>query len=300
MGGKMDRIIVAVALGFWGLSGVGASADDWIAGKLRGQVLQLIDNQWQPLDRGAVVPDSRVVRTLHSGMVTFARGNETLQVGPDTQIQIFDKGGSKPFTTVKQYFGSVSVEAEVQQVQHFAVQTPYLAAVVKGTRFTVSSGKGGASVEVRRGHVAVEDKQDKTHVMLAVGQSASVDIEAGGALQVAGRGKLPVVLTADGKPVASPPDPKTTVKQPKPPKTPEAKDALKAAQKLDKQAHKDAKDAAKDAEKAGRDAAKADKDAAKEAEKAEKDAAKSGPSGPGSGSSGPGSADGGKGKGKKD
>ena len=82
------------------------------------------------------VPDSRAIRTLASGRVTFTGGNETVDIAPNTQIQIFAKGGRKPFTTVKQYFGTVSVKAEVQQVQHFAVQTSYLAAVVKGTRFT--------------------------------------------------------------------------------------------------------------------------------------------------------------------
>lgn len=274
----MFRIIVAAALAVWGLSGAGASADDWTADKLRGQVLQLIDNQWQPLSRGMVVPDSRVIRTLGSGRVTFTRGNETVDVGPDTQIQIYDKGGRKPFTTVKQYFGSVSVEAEVEQVQHFAVQTPYLAAVVKGTRFTVTSGRTGASVDVRRGHVAVEDKQDKTHVTLSVGQSASIDPAAGGELEVKGSGKLPVVLTATGEPV----DLGGT--------DADSKAAAKAAEEADKQGQKDAKDAAKAA-----------KQAAKEAAKAAKSGGNSGASGSSdsSGSSGSGGSDSGKGKGKK-
>lgn len=234
----MQKIIVALALGCWGLFTAVASADDWTADQLRGQVLQLIDNQWQPLLRGGVVPDSRVIRTLAMGRVTFTRGNETVDVGPNTQIQIYDKAGRKPFTTVKQYFGSVSVEAEVEQVQHFAVETPYLAAVVKGTRFTVTSGKTGASVSVRRGHVLVEDKRDRTHVTLAVGQSASVDGK-GGVLEIAGRGELPIVLDAKGKPVetaSTTADLKAAAK--------EAKRALKAAAKMDQ-------DAAKAAEASG-------------------------------------------------
>ncbi|HZY49764.1 MAG TPA: FecR domain-containing protein [Devosia sp.] len=231
----MFRCIVATALACWGLSNVVAHADDWTADKLRGQVLQLIDNQWQPLSRGMIVPDSRVIRTLHSGRVTLVRGNETVDVGPDTQIQIYDKAGRKPFTTVKEYFGSVGVEAEVEQVQHFAVQTPYLAAVVKGTRFTVTSGAAGASVNVRRGHVLVEDKHTDTHVTLSVGQSASVGAGGDGALKVSGSGDLPVLLDAAGEPLdagSTKADLKAAAKQ--------AKQALKVAEKDAKQAETDA------------------------------------------------------------
>jgi hypothetical protein len=263
-GATMFRVIAAMVLVCSGLFTTGiARADDWTADKLRGQVLQLIDGNWQPLNRGMVVPDSRSIRTLANGRVTLSRGNETLDIGPDTQIQIYDKGGRKPFTTVKQSFGSVSVEAEVRQVRHFAVQTPYLAAVVKGTRFTVTSGKAGASVSVRRGHVAVEDKQDKTHVTLSVGQTASVGPATGGALEVEGRGKLPMVLDARGRPVGA----ERTAAD------------LKAAEKA---------------------AAKADRDAARDAdmaaEKTPTHTFEPGPGSSGPGPSGSGPSDGGKGK----
>src|SRR4051812_37719811 len=133
------------------LSTVVALSDDWTAAKLRGRVLQLVDQQWQPLQRGDIVPDGHVVRTLGGAQVQLTRGEETVDVGPDTQIQITDKPtGGKPFTTVKEAFGTVSVEAQVEQVQHFAVQTTFLAAVVKGTRFTVTAGRTGASVSVQR------------------------------------------------------------------------------------------------------------------------------------------------------
>jgi hypothetical protein len=182
---------------------VAAWADDWTADKLRGQVVQLVDNQWQPLKRGMVVPDSRIIRTMKTGKVTFMRGTETVDLGPDTQIQIYDKAGAKPFTTVKQYFGSVSVEADVRKVQHFGVDTPFLAAVVKGTRFTVTSGKGGSSVSVRRGHVAVENLHTHSHVTLSVGQTATVGAgKADGETAVSGSGKLPAVVDGSGNPVA--------------------------------------------------------------------------------------------------
>ena len=165
-------------------------ADDWTAVKLRGNVLQLVDGEWGPLERGDVVPDSRVIRTMGGGRVTFVRGEETLDLGGNTQIQIHDRGGCRPFTTVKQYFGKVQVEAEVKQVQHFAVQTPYLVAVVKGTKFTVVSGKSDSQVSVERGAVSVADKDDGSHASCS---PANPPRFRDGTLQVAGRGDLPVV-----------------------------------------------------------------------------------------------------------
>lgn len=196
---SVRAIVAAFAVIICALS-TSAMADDWVATKLRGTVLQLVDGEWVKLKRGDVVPDDRVIRTLRTGNVQFKRDRETIDLGPQTQVQIFDKSG-KRFTTVKQYFGAVTVEAEVQNVQHFAVQTPHLAAVVKGTKFTVVSGKDAAEVQVRRGHVAVEDTDNHQTVTVAAGQS--VTATEGQSLDVAGKGQLPVVHNADGTPVVT-------------------------------------------------------------------------------------------------
>ena len=50
--------------------------------------------------------------------MTLTRGAETIELAPGTQIRIYDRGGRKPFTTVAQQSGTVSIEAEVRQVQH--------------------------------------------------------------------------------------------------------------------------------------------------------------------------------------
>src|SRR3954468_15283590 len=100
------RSLVAAAVMLWAAA---AQGDDWVASKLRGPVLQLENGTWQPLNRGDVVPDDRTIHTLATGHVTFVRGGETLDLGPNTQIQIHDKAGAKPFTTITQYFGQVTV-----------------------------------------------------------------------------------------------------------------------------------------------------------------------------------------------
>ena len=248
-----------------------AIADDWVATKLRGGVLQLVDGDWVKLRRGDIVSDDSVIRTVKGGRVAFERGDETIEMGGDTQIQIIDRSGRK-FTTVRQHFGSVTVEADVRQVQHFAVQTPHLAAVVKGTRFTVVSGRDEAKVSVQRGHVAVEDSDTHQTTLLSVGQSAST-ADGGIPLAVSGRGTMPVIYAANGKPAVGS---AATGRS----------DSPKAAAAAAREAALVAGASKKEADRAARAAEKEAKAEEKAAEKEAKSEGKGSDSGGSSGSSG--------------
>lgn len=195
--GKATAILAGIALAI-GLAG-SALADDWQAVKLRGAVFALVDNDWQQLARGDVVPDDRVIRTAPNGRVQFRRDNETIDLGPDTQVRIFDRDGQK-YTVVQEHFGEVAIEADRRQVQHFVVQTRFLAAVVKGTRFTVKASDAGTDVTVQRGVVEVRDTSRKLTVDITPGQSASVGSTS--KLKVSGGGNLPTVVGYDGAPLA--------------------------------------------------------------------------------------------------
>lgn len=171
-----------------------AFADDWTAIRLRGTVEQLVDGTWKPLILGAVVPDDRPIRTGPDGRVDFRRDQDQITLGGDTQIQIKDQAGQR-FTTIVQDHGHVESDVDVQNVQHFSVETPYLAAVVKGTHFVVDSTASSSSVAVTRGAVAVQSRITREQTTVTVGQTAS--IEVGAQLTVAGSGKLPPILTLD-------------------------------------------------------------------------------------------------------
>jgi hypothetical protein len=163
-----------------------ALADDWVAAKLRGSVYVNDlrgDGKWQPLRRGEVVSDDRVIRTMASGNVEFTRDAEVISLGPNTQVQIVDRKG-KRYTTVKEQYGKVAIEANVENVQHFAVETPYLVAVVKGTKFTVTTSDSGSQVKVTRGLVAVTGAGRQT-VLVPAGQQVSGS--ASGRMQLSGK-----------------------------------------------------------------------------------------------------------------
>lgn len=197
--GSVKVLVAAIVVLGGALLASSAFADDWLARQLIGRVQQQVGGKWIAVARGDAVADGHLVRTLGGARVTLVRGTETIEVGPGTQLVIEDRSGGKPFTTVTQMSGTVSVEADIRNVQHFAVETPYLAAVVKGTRFTVDVSKGKSSVAVKRGHVEVESHLDHSATLLSVGQEAQVTADTGGTVVVSGDGKLPVVYGANGK-----------------------------------------------------------------------------------------------------
>ena len=173
-------------------------AAEWRVDRVRGDVTQMVSGQWQTLSRGDLVEDDRLLRTADNGRVGLSRGAETIELQGDTQIRIVD-AGPQMMTTVMQDFGTVSIEAERRNVQHFSVQTPFLAAVVKGTRFTVRSDASGASVDVDRGVVQVQDTVNDLVVDVRPGQEATVTsaapllVEGAGAVSVYSFTGTPVV-----------------------------------------------------------------------------------------------------------
>ncbi|WP_404402815.1 FecR domain-containing protein [Pelagibacterium halotolerans] len=177
-----------------------AHAMDWLAERLRGDVYRVENAEWVPVLRGDVVPTGTIVWTTRNGYVDFRSGENLVSLTPETQVKFIERAAQGQ-NWVQLWFGEVDVEVEVRNVEHFAVQTPYMVAVVKGTAFSVSSDDDGAEVEVKRGVVAVRETSTDSHVTLTAGQRVSGD--PAGTLAVAGSGVLPVVMDASGNPIAA-------------------------------------------------------------------------------------------------
>lgn len=173
-------------------------AEDWVAARLRGTAEQMVRGQWIPLQRGAAVLDGQSVRTGADGRIDLTRGAEVVQLSPSTQI-VLNEGASK-MTRIDMSSGMITADVERQNVQHFSVQTPYLAAVVKGTRFSVSVAGDAARVEVDRGTVQVQDTINDLVVNVVRGQEAQVS--ATEPLEVSGPGTA-AVYTFEGERVVN-------------------------------------------------------------------------------------------------
>lgn len=179
-----------------------ASTMDWLAERLRGDVYRVEDREWVPVSRGDVVPTGTIVWTTKNAFADFRSGENRVALTPETQVKFIERPAQDQ-NWVQLWFGEVDVDVEARDVNHFAVQTPYMVAVVKGTAFSVASDDEGAAVKVQRGSVAVRDTASNHNVTLGAGQSVS-----GGPardLSVSGSGALPVVVDARGNPVITPP-----------------------------------------------------------------------------------------------
>lgn len=215
----LRAFLAAALLGF--LSS-GAVAGEWVAEKLRGGVFAFVGGEWLQLERGSVVPDERVVRTMRDGRVEFRRGKEVVRLGPDTQVRFYDDNTA--FTVVQQHFGTLDVEAEKRDVRHFAVQTEFVAAVVKGTSFTVTAQQGqSAEVSVSAGRVQVRDAERRQAVDVDPGQSARTG--ATQSMTVSGSGTINPVMSFEGDALS----PEVALVAPVVPATSEAVDPALAA-----------------------------------------------------------------------
>ena len=171
-------------------------AQEWVVSRVRGTAEVQVGASWRPLARGIAVDPQYKLRTGPDGRVTLSRGSETIELGADTAISLQD-GGAALKTSVIQTSGTVSVDVERRNVQHFSVQTPFLAAVVKGTRFTVVVDSTGSTVNVDRGIVQVQDTANDLVTEVRPGQQAAVGAAA--PLNVTGRGPVAVFTHAGQK-----------------------------------------------------------------------------------------------------
>ncbi len=130
-----------------------AFADGWRIARSSGEVwVSSVGTNAILVSTGGTIAERSTISTGPTGRAMLVRGRESIVVGPSTILTVAESGA---FTTMIQIAGIAEFEVERQNVQHFAVETPLLAALVKGTHFVVTSSSHQAEVEVSRGIVEV-------------------------------------------------------------------------------------------------------------------------------------------------
>lgn len=193
-------LVAAVASGVFLLSTAAAYADGWTAARLRGEVLVSRQGKWVALKLNDTISGGQPVKTSATGAVQFERNGETVDVFANTQIAI-EESAAGSVTTVKEDFGTVTVQDNETAVPRFSVVTPYLVSVVKGTIFTVSTLSGHSRVSVARGKVEVDDIKSRSRVLLLPGQFAAGGVDM--PLTTGGTGTVQPILNPAGEVVGS-------------------------------------------------------------------------------------------------
>ena len=188
---RLGAGLLSFAVSLFALGSV-ASADDWHVVQSSGDVW-LSSSAAQPiaLTSSATVADGATIVTGAAGRAMLARGEQTMLVGPNS-VATVPEASEQGFVTILERSGRIEFDVDKQKDPHFAVETPYLAAVVKGTHFVVDVDPDGAQVSVDRGLVQVTDLATGEVADTPAGQGAHASGQ-GGHLNIFGSGTLATV-----------------------------------------------------------------------------------------------------------
>jgi hypothetical protein len=173
-------------------TGTEAIADSaaWRVSKSSGEVwVSTSGVQQASLTDDAVLNPGDNIRTGRNGRVLLVRGQEKILISPNSVIGL-PAPKTPGTTTVIQQSGTILLEVEKRNVQHFEVETPYLAAVVKGTQFRVTVGEGESFVTVLGGQVDVTDFRSGQSALVLPRQMAKVATVGRAGLVLSGSGTL--------------------------------------------------------------------------------------------------------------
>ena len=140
---------------------------------------------------GTIMDAGDRVKTGADGRVVIVRGEERITVSPSSEMGLPVKNDGPYSTRILQNLGTILLKVQKQPNQHFEVQTPYMAAVVKGTTFTVSVGNKGAAVHVVEGAVQVADLAGQQVQLIRPGQTATRSSDSSAPVKVTGVGAAP-------------------------------------------------------------------------------------------------------------
>ncbi|EAV43913.1 hypothetical protein SIAM614_12333 [Stappia aggregata IAM 12614] len=167
-----------------------ANASDWVVKRVSGIVYFVAPGvEAFRVKQGMVFKKGYTIGTRAGARALIARGGETIAVGPNTTFAMSTFRSTGVKTTLLQRKGTIEVDVQKRQQPHFTVETPFFAAVVKGTRFEITVQAKQARVSVDRGVVAVEDFASGDRVDLTAGQSAASAPSSRVGLSVGGRTK---------------------------------------------------------------------------------------------------------------
>src|ERR1700730_5847044 len=200
--GRFGRIL-AMALALGAVSSAhAAEGEAWSVSKSSGEVWMTTTGAQQvSLGQEEVLSAAGAVRTGRNGRVLLVRGAETILVSPNSVIGLPTEKKDGLSTTIMQQAGSILLEVEKRNVKHFEVETPYLAAVVKGTQFRVSVNAGSARIDVIRGQVGVADFRSGQTAQVMRGQVATAFAQGKPGLSLSGSGTFSPI--EQGQPRAS-------------------------------------------------------------------------------------------------
>jgi hypothetical protein len=130
--------------------------DYWIVSQLSGEA-RVVKGGLHPasLKINSALAPGDVIVTGPTGRATLARNADYILIAPRSELRLPSTQQPTGFTRIIQSLGTMLFRVQHTGVPHFAVDTPMLAAVVKGTTFTIVVDRNRSAVQVTQGVVEV-------------------------------------------------------------------------------------------------------------------------------------------------
>lgn len=145
------------------------------------------------LPNDVTLPEGAVITTGRSGRAVLRRGGEHIIVQPETRLKL--ERAEPGITRMTQSSGSAFYEITKKSAPHFQVDTPWLAAVVKGTTFSIDVTDGTAALHVTEGTVEVSNPARTTVTLVTAGAEARIDEATPGAIHLLDATGAPKTIT---------------------------------------------------------------------------------------------------------
>lgn len=198
---QVSKLLAAACVLVTASTAFAADGGAWTVSKSSGEVwLTSFGAQPASLKQEELLKPGDTVQTGRNGRVLLKRGEETMLISPNSVVGMPAENKEGLSTTIVQQAGSILLEVEKRNVKHFEVETPYLAAVVKGTQFRVTVNAGSTSVDVIRGQVEVADFRSGQIAQVMPGQHATAFTQGKVGLSLSGSGTFSPI--EQGKPRA--------------------------------------------------------------------------------------------------
>jgi hypothetical protein len=199
----LRRIVVAAvlmaAISAWPghSTAVAGNADLWKVDTVEGTAwVQRNGAGWQPLAAGAELGPGSRVKTGKDGRIVISRPGDTVSVSPNSRFGIPEPATEGPVTHFMQNLGTLLFKIRTRPHNPFNIKTPYLAAIIRGTTFTVSVDDRNAALHVATGAVEVHSILSGETALVRPGETATIDSRTGGRMKLVGaNGRKPVKKT---------------------------------------------------------------------------------------------------------
>lgn len=181
-----------------------AGAADWTIVRMSGDVRIFHNNvTWVALTANRELKPGDAIWTGHNGRVMLSYEEGQVILKPRSMVKIPAQRLPGQNTVLFQSMGSLDADIEKRDKSHFSIHTPYLAAVVKGTKFSVTVDEKLSLLQVTEGIVEAIDKQSGAIVNVLAGQYvAAVHGGSGGLYGTAEGSQSPASLGPAGLPGA--------------------------------------------------------------------------------------------------